>query len=116
MRYCDDGQIEIDNNAAERTLRTVAPSRKNDLFAGADTGGERVAAIYSLGGADCSFQGEPRQPGGVGIKRCLLPFSEVTLLIEKSWLALLKIQALCDGGRRGLRVKVTWANHSSKFP
>ena len=47
-RYCDDGRIEIDNNAAERSLRAVALGRKNYLFAGSDAGGERAAAIYSL--------------------------------------------------------------------
>jgi len=48
LRYRDDGRVEIDNNAAERALRTVALGRKNYLFAGADSGGERAAAIYSL--------------------------------------------------------------------
>jgi len=48
LRYVDDGRIEIDNNAAERALRTVALGRKNYLFAGSDAGGERAAAIYSL--------------------------------------------------------------------
>ncbi|MBU9211660.1 IS66 family transposase [Burkholderia multivorans] len=48
VRYCDDGTIEIDNNAAERSLRAVALGRKNYLFAGADTGGERAAAMYTL--------------------------------------------------------------------
>ena len=48
LRYCDDGRIEIDNNAAERALRAVALGRKNYLFAGSDAGGERAAAIYSL--------------------------------------------------------------------
>jgi len=48
LRYCDDGHIEIDNNAAERALRAVALGRKNYLFAGSDSGGERAAAIYSL--------------------------------------------------------------------
>ena len=38
------------NNAAERSLRAVALGRKNYLFAGADCGGERAAAIYSLVG------------------------------------------------------------------
>ena len=33
---------------AERSLRAVALGRKNYLFAGADCGGERAAAIYSL--------------------------------------------------------------------
>ncbi len=49
-RYCDDGRIEIDNSAAERALRAVALGRKNYLFAGSDSGGERAAAIYSLVG------------------------------------------------------------------
>jgi transposase len=47
-RYCEDGLIEVDNNAAERALRAVALGRKNYLFAGADCGGERAAAIYTL--------------------------------------------------------------------
>jgi transposase len=47
-RYRDDGRTEIDNNAAERSLRAIALGRKNHLFAGADTGGERAASIYSL--------------------------------------------------------------------
>jgi transposase len=47
-RYRDDGRVEIDNNAAERSLRAVALGRKNYLFAGADCGGERAAAMYSL--------------------------------------------------------------------
>ena len=47
-RYVDDGQLEIDNNAAERALRVVALGRKNFLFAGSDSGGERAAAMYSL--------------------------------------------------------------------
>ena len=47
-RYCEDGSIEIDNNAAERSLRAVALGRKNYLFAGSDAGGDRAAAIYSL--------------------------------------------------------------------
>jgi transposase len=47
-RYCDDGRLEIDNNAAERALRAVTLGRKNYLFAGSDAGGERAAVIYSL--------------------------------------------------------------------
>ena len=46
--YCNDGRIEIDNSAAERALRGVAIGRRNYLFAGADSGGERAAAMYSL--------------------------------------------------------------------
>jgi len=47
-RYRDDGRLEIDNNAAERALRTVALGRKNWLFAGSDDGGERAASIYTI--------------------------------------------------------------------
>ncbi|WP_435106802.1 IS66 family transposase [Arhodomonas sp. AD133] len=47
-RYCDDGRLEIDNNAAERALRTVALGRKNYLFAGSDRGGDSAALVYSL--------------------------------------------------------------------
>ena len=50
LRFCNDGRIEIDNNAAERALRVVALGRKNFLFAGSDGGGESAAAIYSLFG------------------------------------------------------------------
>ena len=51
LRFCEDGRLEIDNNAAERALRAVAIGRKNYLFAGADSGGERAAAMYSLIGS-----------------------------------------------------------------
>jgi|GraSoi2013_100cm_1033763.scaffolds.fasta_scaffold24157_3 transposase len=51
LRYIEDGHIEIDNNAAERSLRGVALGRKNYLFAGSDAGGERAATIYSLIGS-----------------------------------------------------------------
>ncbi len=46
--YLDDGRVEIDNNAAERSIRGIALGRKNYLFAGSDIGGTRAAAIYSL--------------------------------------------------------------------
>lgn len=48
LRYCDDGRLEMDNNAAERSLRAVALGRKNYLFAGSDRGGESAAVLYSL--------------------------------------------------------------------
>jgi len=51
LRFCEDGCLEIDNNAAERALRAVAIGRKNYLFAGADSGGQRAAAMYSLIGS-----------------------------------------------------------------
>ena len=47
-RYVDDGLLEIDNNAAERSLRPVVMGRKNYLFMGSDSGGHRAAVLYSL--------------------------------------------------------------------
>ena len=47
-RYTTDGRLEISNNAAERAIRPLAVGRKNWLFAGSDTGGERAATIYTI--------------------------------------------------------------------
>ena len=47
-RFIDDGRIEIDSNAVERSIRPIALNRKNALFAGSDGGGEHWAVIASL--------------------------------------------------------------------
>jgi hypothetical protein len=47
----DCWRLEIDNSPAEKALRAVALSRKNYLFCGADSGGHRAGAIYSLVGS-----------------------------------------------------------------
>src|SRR4029079_17772400 len=47
-RFIDDGRIEIDNNAVERSIRPIALNRKNALFAGSDGGAEHWATIASL--------------------------------------------------------------------
>jgi len=49
--YCEDGTAEIDNNIAENALRGCCLGRKNFLFMGADSGGERAAAMYALIGS-----------------------------------------------------------------
>jgi transposase len=46
--YVEHGQLEISNNAAENAIRPVALGRKNWLFAGSDSGGERAALFYTL--------------------------------------------------------------------
>ena len=48
IRFLDDGRIELDTNTVERSMRPVALSRKNALFAGSDEGGANWAAIASL--------------------------------------------------------------------
>ena len=47
-RYLDDGRLELSNNAAENAIRPVALGRKNWLFAGSDSGGERAALFYTV--------------------------------------------------------------------
>lgn len=46
--YLENGRLEIDNNAAERSVRGIALGKKNYLFAGSDKGGERAATLYTL--------------------------------------------------------------------
>src|SRR3954452_20808104 len=47
-RYLADGRLEISNNTAERAIRPLALGRKNWIFAGSDSGGERAAAMHTL--------------------------------------------------------------------
>jgi len=58
--YCEDGTLEIDNNIAENALRCVSLGRKNFLFAGSDSGGERAAAMYALIGTCTLNDIDPR--------------------------------------------------------
>jgi len=47
-RFVTDGRLEPDNNIAENAMRVPVLGRKNYLFAGSDSGGERAANIYTL--------------------------------------------------------------------
>jgi len=47
-RYLDDGNVPIDNNAAENAVRPLAVGRKNWLFVGSQQAGERAAVVLSL--------------------------------------------------------------------
>jgi transposase len=46
--FLDDGRLELDTNTVERAIRPVTLTRKNALFAGADSGGRHWAIIASL--------------------------------------------------------------------
>lgn len=48
MRYLAHGDLDIDNNKAERAIKPIVIGRKNWLFAGSDEGGKRAAIFYSL--------------------------------------------------------------------
>ncbi len=47
-QYAQHGQLAIDNNAAERSLRGIAIGRRNWLFLGSDRGGRAAAVHFSL--------------------------------------------------------------------
>jgi transposase len=47
-RYIDNGQVEIDNNLIENSIRPVALGRKNYLFAGSHEAAQHAAMIYSF--------------------------------------------------------------------
>lgn len=46
--YASDGEVEIDNNRVENTIRPLAIGRKNYLFAGSHQAAQRGAEFYSL--------------------------------------------------------------------
>jgi len=47
-RYCEDGDLQIDNNATERAIRGVAVGRNNWMFFGSDEGGKTAAVLRSF--------------------------------------------------------------------
>ena len=47
-RYAEHGEVEIDNNMCENSVRGIAIGRKNYLFAGSDSGGVKAACLYSI--------------------------------------------------------------------
>ncbi len=47
-RFIEDGCVEPDNNAVERSIRPITLNRKNALIAGSDGGAEHWAIIACL--------------------------------------------------------------------
>jgi transposase len=48
VRFVDDGEAAIHNNAIENAIRPLAIGRKNWLFAGSPEGGTRAAILFTL--------------------------------------------------------------------
>lgn len=46
--FLEDGRIEVDSNVVERSMKSVALTRKNSLFVGSARGGETFAVLASL--------------------------------------------------------------------
>jgi transposase len=47
-RYTTDGDLHIDNNLSERTLKLIGIGRNNWLFVGSDQGGKTAAVLFSF--------------------------------------------------------------------
>ena len=47
-RYTTDGDLHIDNNISERTLKLIGMGRINWLFLGSDNGGQTAAVLFSF--------------------------------------------------------------------
>ena len=47
-RYTTDGDLHIDNNVSERTLKLIGMGRINWLFLGSDKGGQTAAVLFSF--------------------------------------------------------------------
>ncbi len=88
-RYVEDGNLSIDNNWAERSMRPIAIGRKNWLFVGSPRAGHRAAVLASLI-ASCKetevepwaylkniFERLPHQPTG----------ADLAALLPDRWLA-----------------------------
>jgi transposase len=46
--FLDDGRVEVDSNVVERSMKSVALTRKNSLFVGSERGGKSFAVLASL--------------------------------------------------------------------
>lgn len=84
VRYTEAGYLSIDNNAAERALRTIAVGRNNWGHVGNERGGKGAAVLYSLVKTAVALGLEPR----TYIRDLLLRIAhepDVTKLTPRGW-------------------------------
>lgn len=88
QRYCEDGELTIDNNLSERTVKIPALGRKNWLFVASYAGGRRAAILFSLV-ASCKANGvEPwAYLRDVFTRLPSLPAERLDELLPDVWLA-----------------------------
>lgn len=85
-RYLEQGHLAIDNNAAERALRSVAVGRKNWLFAGSAEAGRRAAVLMTLVNT-CKLQRVNPQAylADVIVRVATTPVSRIDELTPRGW-------------------------------
>ena len=88
-RFLEDGNIPIDNGPVERLHIRAALTRKNFLFAGADSGGDRAAIAFTIFGS-CRLAGvDPLEYLSDVLPRLTQPIrlTEVSALLPAAWKA-----------------------------
>ena len=85
-RYVEDGELSIDNNAAERAMRPVAIGRKNWLFVGSQAAGSRAAVLMSLVASCKNNSVEPWAYLEDVLKRLATGESNLDELLPDRWL------------------------------
>jgi len=86
-RYLDNGELEIDNNACERSLRGIALGRKNWLFAGSERGGRTAATLFTVIGSARLHEIEPWAYVKDVLERMPhAPWSELDSFLPDRWL------------------------------
>jgi hypothetical protein len=85
--YLQDGDLSIDNNVAERTVKIPALGRKNWLFVASETGGRRAAILLSLVASAKANQVEPwHWLHDLFAKLPATPSGELDSLLPDRWL------------------------------
>lgn len=86
--YLDDGNVPIDNNACERSIRPVAIGRRNWLFAGSVRGGEAAATVYTLVESCKAVEVDPAEYlSDVLVRVATHPASRIEELVPARWKA-----------------------------
>jgi transposase len=85
-RYVEHGEVEIDSNAVENSIRPTAVGKKNFLFIGHPEAGWRSAVIYSIMGSCHRYQIDPAKYLTDVLTRLPdLKQSDVPTLTPKAW-------------------------------
>ena len=97
------------NNAAERSLRGIAITRKNYLFLGSDAGGERAAILYTVL-ESAKLNGLDPQTWLSNVIDRMYPSGEGRLALRRRlgavWKHRCKVTVLCTSARDGAMARV----------
>ena len=86
VRYCDDGEVPIDNNWVENQIRPWALGRSNWLFAGSLRSGQRAANVMSLiQSAKMNGHDPYAYLKDVLVKLPIQPAGEINQLLPHNW-------------------------------